>query len=203
MGRFRSPRFLRIAVAAGLLSFMCTSLQAGSILQDTFSSAHSWPSSVIVRGQSFTAIPAVANLTTIGFGYRDSNTFLSPSLVTIDLFEGIGYGGSLVDSASMVIATGLGNRIVDFDFSGVTVSPGSFYSFRVTGGPGAGGIYNADDLYAGGTMLDSTGNPLPDDDLTFRVVGFEDVPEPSTALFVGFGLAGLAMWRSKQARDSR
>jgi formylglycine-generating enzyme required for sulfatase activity len=155
-----------------------------------------------ITGQSFTADASIEELSSIGFYYEDVNVFLPGALVTIDLFEGLGFAGTLVDSESLTIAPGSGYGFVDLDFSGNLLQPGNSYSFRLWGGPNVTGGYESTTLnaYAGGTLLDDQGNPLLGD-LTFRILG-NPVPERSALVLTAIGtlaLAGLALARRRSA----
>ncbi len=148
-----------------------------------------------VVGQTFLADSSVEVLETMSFFYVEGNNHLSAASVTIDLFQGEGYGGALVDSQTKTATKGIGNYWEDFDFSGNTLVPGQVYSWRLSGGPGAGGNGNGV-TYADGTRLDSSGNPISGD-LAFRVLG-SPIPEPSGLVLAGLGLLAIACGRRRR-----
>jgi hypothetical protein len=185
-----SQMLIRGLLAAILLAYAAPRELRADIIQASSDTAFSAGGAAIVRGQSFAADSSVEDLLFIGFRYEDSNTILPAPTVTIDLFEGLGFGGTLVDSEMVTVPTGLGSRWVDLDFTGVSLVAGNDYSFRLTKGAGAGGVnHSSSDLYAGGTRLDGNGDPLSGD-LTFRVLG---VPEPSSLVMAALGVLAVAL----------
>ena len=65
-------------------------------------------------GQTFTAEDA--NIASIGFGLSDVNDDLPNLGLTVNLYEGIGTGGFLLGSDTMIPTSGLHLTFVDFDF---------------------------------------------------------------------------------------
>lgn len=73
------------------------------------------------------------------------------------------------------------------------------------------GILNSGGLYGGGALTFSSGIDLFGDDLYFRTSPAADgtpggpgngtIPEPSTVLLFGTGLAGLIAWRWKTGKN--
>jgi hypothetical protein len=161
-------------------------------------------------GQSFTAIDPT--LLSIGFAYSDINPGAANTEVTIDLFEGEGFGGPLVASRSFFLPAVLPTTsqppvIFDTDFSGVGLSVGGTYTaaLGVAGNSFKVAAVHGFDSYAGGQGL---GGACADCDFNFRVVGegFSGaVPEPGAwaLMITGFGLAGAALRRRPSAGLAR
>ena len=191
-----------VAVTVGLLLTTGHALHA-DIIQPSGGASLSWGTSIaaVETGQSFTADSSVTSLKSIGFIYRDVNPTLPAPSMRMDLFAGVGYGGAVLDSDVVVAYTGVGDHWEDFDFSGNTLVSGQTYSFRLAAaaGPVAGGYrFTTSDPYAGGSWLDSAGNPITGD-MAFRILG---VPEPSTTLLLCLGLMAMATGRSNLRRYS-
>lgn len=190
------------AFAAALSVVLVAATASADVVQPASDSVLDFTSTVVI-GQSFTADPSIAMLQSIGFDYFVNLNPLPSELngdtnVVIDLFTGLGYGGTLLDSAFAVIPESQPRGFFDLDFTGNSLIPGQTYSFRITAGPGTGGIaYTFDDLYAGGFALSSSGTGSPaSGDLAFRVIGepsdIDPVIVPSPAA-VGAGLALLSL----------
>lgn len=148
-------------------------------------------------GQSFTADGSVSRLDSIGFFYSHSDYDSPARTMTLDLFEGQGFGGPLIGSRTTT--GGFGNYWKDFLLDGIVLSPGQVYSFRISSHYSAGGLpvdayyFDPDNPYAAGSLIHANGTADPSADLTFRVLGSPatDVPAPATISLLAVGLIGL------------
>src|SRR5215216_3218955 len=146
------------------------------ITQSTFNSTTSVPLSGL--GQSFTADPSVGNLLSAMFVITNNDPAMS---VTARLYDGTGYGGTLLDtdvvSLPNVVPT---NSPIFFDFTGTSLTSGNVYSVRLTP-TGALSLQAANtDPYSGGAQLDGSGSPISGFDFRFTIHGEAAVPEPSS-----------------------
>ena len=162
-------------------------------------------------GQSFTANASVMNLQSIGFQWVDFNPGNSLPNLTMDLFQGSGFGGTLLDSDTKSISVvPIDFSFVPFDFSGNTLTPGADYTLRLTTNSGGRGAFvsgsdgNPSGVeYAGGhryttTITGTMANTTQD--LGFQVLGTATVPEPSSLVMVGLsGFALMSRRRNKNA----
>lgn len=195
------PGTARSLLAALTFFVFCSTSAQADIIQSSFNGSTAWPSSTITVGQSFTADSSVASLAAIGFRYTDFNSTLADPTVTMTLFEGQGYGGTQLGTVSKVVTT-TGVQWEDFDFSGISLTAGDIYSFRIVGGPGSGGfsVNSSGDAYTDGTYLGGAGNPPPFTlDLAFRVLGATAaVPAPASLPVLAFGLAAFGLARRRR-----
>jgi hypothetical protein len=156
------------------------------ITQSTFqfSSTTSVPLSGL--GQSFTADPSVANLLSAMFVITNNDPAMS---VTARLYDGTGYGGTLLDTDVVSLPNVLPtNSPIFFDFTGTSLTNGNVYSVRLTP-TGALSLQAANtDPYSGGAQLDGSGSPISGFDFRFTIHG-EPVPEPSSLTLIGFAAA--------------
>ena len=151
-------------------------------------------------GQSFT--PSLVGISSATFNLATPNT---NDTFRLDLFNGSGYGGTLLaSSAPLTINTSATLQMIEFDFpSTVSLTPGNLYTLRVvlTAGPSYSADFSSSNPYAGGMAFGSSGIPAPSNDFVFSE-GMNGVPEPSTlAQFAlcGIGLAGQ-LWRGRQKK---
>lgn len=193
---YRKDR-LGIAILCAVILLAASNTHADivqPVVEDSIPFLTSAPS--IRFGQTFTAIASVTDLESIGFYYLEQPTGLGVSF-TMELFEGIGDGGTLIDSFTKTIQTG-NDRWEDFDFSGNTLVEGELYTFLVTGtvnnGTGGAAAFALDN-YDGGSFYDN--NTAPAIDLAFRVLGSSSgvIPEPSSIASAAIGLLALSRCR--------
>lgn len=197
--------FVAFLAAAVVLS-VAAPATAGLILQDQVSATSifdtSWP-----NGQTFTAEDA--SILSIGFGLDEMNPQFANLGCTLDLYEGIGTGGTLLGSRSVTPPAGLHDEFVDFDFSSVTLTVGGVYSAIIsTPNPRWGRQYNQHSLpngtplagkidYPGGHRM-ILGSLSTIHDARFRVIPEDRIPEPATLALLGLGLAAVARRRRRK-----
>jgi hypothetical protein len=197
-------KLLPLVLAAAVLAAAPRLASADPIIQPHLSGASSL---AVGFGQSFTADDAFFDDVTIW--YDDFNAFLGPATITVELYQGVGFGGALLGSATRSLEGLMG--LQTFDFAPIATTLGSLYSFRVSSvsGRGAAGLFQhsfpsgglidpARPDYAGGHLLDIAGVPSVLFDLTFQV-NTASVPEPGTLACIGLGLA-IAGLRRRQGR---
>lgn len=153
-------------------------------------------------GQSFAAEDAFVN--SIGFVFNTLNPDYGYSPITVTLYEGSGFGGSVLGSTQISPLAGSTGAYYDALFPGIQVVLGQTYTAGVsTGNPYWGiDINEGGNPYSGGTAFYTNifNNLAPElDDLRFRV---NVVPEPETyaMLLAGLGLLGAIARRGKTSK---
>jgi len=153
-------------------------------------------------GQSFIAEDAFID--DIAFSFTQTNRLpAGDGVVTMSLYEGTGFTGTLLGSTTMDLSGySLPNitedilNFIDFDFSGIELVVGVTYSVAVTTNDASIFISGSgDDVYAGGFTLESAPfadlpSCSPGCDLNFRVTP-SAVPVPAAVWLFGSGLLGL------------
>ena len=153
------------------------------------------------RGQTFIPDSSVSTITAIDFYYVSENTSLPAAQPTVLIYEGEGFGGSVVDSAvSPLIPSDAPSGWISVPFNNTPVTPGQMYSYRLSQPTGAAGGYMlwgdfSVDVYPDGEHLDDSGGKLTHAffDNTFRIHG---VPEPASLGLVCSGLLCAFLLRS-------
>jgi len=169
-------------------------------------------------GQTFqwTSDPGLGS---IGFTFVNMNPTEPNQPITVTLRAGSGFGGPVLRSVTQTLPAALPGPsqppglFVDFDFSGVALSPG-IYTAAVTTFTGfkIGLNYSTTDPYSGGAMLFTLDpgqtflNGLCTNggscDLNFRVTPTSStpVPEPSSLSFLAGGLFLLPAFVRRQRK---
>jgi hypothetical protein len=145
-------------------------------------------------GQSFLAEDARVS---IAFYLRVINPHsLSSDPLVFSLYEGDGFGGSLLDIHSFSVAEGF-NSWFDVDFSSTNLIIDSMYTAGVSvfGSSAYWGIMSGSSYVDGTGYLN--GSPISSDN-ALRV---SPVPEPSTFILLGGGLAGLAFVARRRKKE--
>lgn len=200
-------------VAAVILSVLVGLSQvnpaAADIIQSNFNSGAGMND---YFGQSFTATANEPAVSAVSFAWLQANLAFSDPTMTATIYDGFGFGGSVLGTSGSVT---LSNSYpdgdwVDFMFSpNVALTSGNTYSilYSYTGtGTRLGGYYthnmlggDAGSAYVGGVRLNSLGAdiaaPFGSSDLMFRVIAGA-VPEPaSLALLASLGAITLRRHR--------
>jgi hypothetical protein len=157
------------------------------ITQSTFNFSATTSVPLSGLGQSFTADASVANLLSAMFVVTSNASGMS---VTARLYDGAGYGGTLLDTDIVNLPNVLPTQSpIFFDFTGNSLTNGGVYSIRLTP-TGLLSLQAADtDPYSGGAMLDGSGAAIPGFDFRFTIHGEAQVPEPSSLALIGCAAA--------------
>ncbi len=187
----RNVRITIWVVAVLMVSWLCESMQAGTIIQDqighTRQILHYSP-----IGQTFTAEDEY--IQSIGFWLEDFNPGSGPMDITIELFRGEGIGGPSLGSAPVEGLYPGFNSFFDANFDFVRLEVGQKYSAIVTSTSARGGMASfqwaytngtpfSPDPYTGGDLI-VQGQIIDYYDAAFRVAF---IPEPTTLLLLGLG----------------
>lgn len=176
---------------------------ASDIVQDQFNSIKQIYSYSGI-GQTFTAEDSAID--SIGFYFIDMNPTYGPLSLTINLYDGQGFGGSSLGS-QLFSLTDRFNGWYDVDFSFASLAVGSVYSVELVAPTQRWAVQVNQHSYASGVTIGSAidylgGNAIIKDqirtnnDLRFRVTASETVivPEPlSSVLFIAGGSLFILM----------
>ena len=161
-------------------------------------------------GQSFT--PTLAGIDfAIFFIDADGGQNADGSLLTlrVDLFEGNGFGGTLLASTAPLVVTTNSFQPIEFNFpTTVALTPGNVYSLQVVSGAGVG-IVGFDmliflnDGLPGGTAFNQFGVPFPAADWVFAEGINVAVSGPSTFALLGLGALGLLRYEWRRRKQTK
>jgi len=188
--------FAAVSTSLVLSAALPSASQAGPIIQNFSNEARNISPWV---GQSFTAEDALIDLAGVWVVDFTFAGVATDSTVEYELRQGIGPGGPLLASRTFSgLADGFAG-FADVSFAGIPLVVGAPYSLIVRNDTFEWAVASAfGDFYAGGSAL----LPVPDQferDLRFHVLPAAAVPEPSTLLLLGTGLAaaGTAVRRRR------
>lgn len=150
-------------------------------------------------GQTFTAVDA--QISAIAFAFSDINPSFPNEPVTMSLYAGVGFGGTLLGSFTQTLPGVLPGTLdtpvfIDFDFSGTVLYIGSIYTVGVTvpSSPKVAVVYSDANPYSGGHYISGVDGIVSGFDLNFRVT---TVPAPS-----GAALGGICLLISSRRRQA-
>jgi hypothetical protein len=153
-------------------------------------------------GQSFTAEDPL--LGKIAFAFSDINPGSANDPVTMTLYSGTGFGGSVLKAVTQTLpdplpSTGAPPQFIDFDFTGTALVPGNVYTAAVTTSNSfkIAVVYDSADHYAGGIYIDVNGQQTTSE-LNFRVT--PGVPEPTALALISIATLALTPRRQRARR---
>ena len=179
----------------------CGQARAGTIIIDQQNLTGTNPAGAGTIGQSFTptqsAIDA-AFFQLATFGGRTSN-------LIVDVFQGSGFGGTLLGSSNIVTYASVSYQNVEFDFaSSIALTAGNVYTLRISSvsGANAAAEYAVTNPYSGGVGFNATGFGVSSVDLRFQegvAAAVAETPEPATlGMAATAAAAGLIAYRRRK-----
>ena len=145
-------------------------------------------------GQSFVAEDPL--LDAIAFAFSDMNPTWPNDPITMTLYEGAGFSGTMVTTVTQTLpdilpSTSASPEFIDFDFSGTSLVVGNTYTAAITTASyKVGVVYTNLDVYANGQLFESDPWSDKSGDLNFRITPAV-VPVPAAVWLFGSGLIGI------------
>ena len=208
-------RLLLAAIAAGALAAQAPRARAALAAADqsntvggqTFSNGASTGAQANVVGESFTPASAVMNAVTLSL---EDYTTASASTVTLNVYAGAGFAGTLLGTSAPVTFSNTSLATVEFDLAApLTLTLGSTYTLALSLAAYTGILsqFSSANPYAGGTFYFGGGS-ISAWDLVFAegvnsaslLPPPANVPEPSSWALLGVGVAGLGVAALRRRR---
>ncbi len=151
-------------------------------------------------GQTFT--PSLNGIDAIEL--RVSRSSIVPDTVAVDLFEGTGFGGTLLGTTNSLVLTNGPNQVKHFDFAAtIPLTAGNTYTFRARLISATGDFdleFSNSDTYSGGEAIGFSAASGGNIDLWFVTGLHTAVPEPPLALLFAACVGALRLLKDRADR---